>query len=230
MEKKENKTMKKGLTIAALALLLGIVGYTGGNTFAKYVSQHDAGSVTATVAKWGFTATGNVENLFGSNYQKPNADKLASVTKTTDGLVVKALGSGNVVAPGTQGSMTLEVLGDAEVDAKISFESTYTDIALGDYHPIQWTVTRNGVATSVTNSKGADMAKYFKELSFEYEAGSSAIDEEFVISWKWEFHVDKATDDKDTQLGQQVPLQQMSFDLLVKFEQIQNPAAPQTSA
>ena len=68
IEKKNLK--KKILMVTGLALLLGLVGYTGGTTYAKYVTTADTVSQTATVAKWGYTMSANAADLFGDAYGK----------------------------------------------------------------------------------------------------------------------------------------------------------------
>lgn len=226
MEKKENKTMKKGLTIAALALLLGIVGYTGGNTFAKYVSTVDAPSQSATVAKWGLTANIVATEMFGTKYNEVDASDLAKVTTTDSGLVVKAATSaGNIVAPGTNGSMTVTLSGQAEVDAAVTFASTMDDISIDTYHPIVWTVTRasNGAAATVVvdEKTGADVETYFDTLTFNYQAADT-LNEVFVISWAWAFSTSAANDLLDTRLGQGEGDTSLQFDLSITFTQIQD--------
>ena len=226
MKKKENKTMKKVLTVSALALLLGLVGYTGGSTFAKYISSGSTGSQTATVAKWGLTATANIENLFGEEYDSV-ADGLAKVSTDHDKLVVKsATSAGNIVAPGTTGSMTFTLQGQAEVDASVDFTSAMDDISIDGYYPIKWTVTRstNGqAAVTVVNGLSAnDVNTYFNGLDFTYNAGSEALNEVFVVSWAWAFS--GQDDAKDTLLGQEAPGAdiQMGVNLTVTFTQIQD--------
>lgn len=225
MEKKENKTMKKGLTIAVLALLLGIVGYTGGNTFAKYITEATPVSESATVAQWGFTANVEAGNLFGKQYGEVS-NSLAKVSDNS--LVVKASTSaGNIVAPGTTGSMKITVEGQAEVNAKIDFDVKITDIYIGSYYPVKWTVTRasndEAATTVVDGLKGADVNTYFNTTIADqlvYAAGSGSYKEVFVISWAWDF--EQGEDKNDTLLGeQQGDSNVMVVDLAVSISQVQ---------
>ena len=219
MKKNENKKQNKVLKVAALALLLGIVGYTGGTTFAKYVSTQNVATESATVAKWGLTATADVTNLFGTEYNNVQ-DKLASVKSGTNGLVVKAATStGNIVAPGTKGSMTVTFAGQAEVDAVVTFDANLVDISLDTYYPVKWTVTHNGaVVTDVDTA--AEINDYFNNLEIEYNAGATALNDVFVISWAWAF--EGQDDAKDTLLGQGQGNQEMVVDLTVTFTQVQD--------
>ena len=223
MEKKENKKMKKGLMIGALAVLLGVVGYTGGQTFAKYISTVELPSQSATVAKWGLTANAVATEMFGTKYNEV-ADTVAKVTTTDSGLVVKAATStGNIVAPGTSGQMTITLSGQAEVDAKVTFAATLVDISLDTYHPISWTVTRatnGGAATKEVDAKvGAEVESYFDGLTFKYQAAET-LNEVFVVSWVWAF--EQGHDVEDTKLGKGEGDASLQFDLSITFTQIQD--------
>ena len=231
MEKKENKKMKKGLTIAALALLLGIVGYTGGNTFAKYITGAELPAQNATVARWGFTASVSYEDsLVGSDY---TGSDLA--TKTEDGVAVDA--SNLVVAPGTTGSMTVSVAGDAEVRAQITFEATFDGVSLTKdgkvYNPIVYTV-KQGEETKTFNTAEA-LNAHLNGLSVIYEAGATAVSINLEISWAWALNNDSSLnnitdltiDEADTYLGTNYDQEgytadnQASFGLKVSIVQIQ---------
>lgn len=94
--------------LALIALLC-----CGGYTLSKYVT---GSSKTGTA--WGYIIKVDGSNLFGKNYK---FDGVASkVTVDTDGLTVKASGNYNVIAPGTTGSMTFMIKGQAEVKALIA--------------------------------------------------------------------------------------------------------------
>ena len=98
--------------LALIALLC-----CGGYTLSKYVTGSSK-TGTAQVAKWGYIIKVDGSNLFGKNYK---FDGVASkVTVDTDGLTVKESGYYNVIAPGTTGSMTFMIKGQAEVKALIA--------------------------------------------------------------------------------------------------------------
>ena len=136
-------------------------------------------------------------------------------TGGTDNLTVKA--SKGVVAPGTDGSMTLSITGGADVDASVSFNtgSAWTDVKLTDsytiteneepttktdeYAPVKWTLKEDGaIVNSLENTNLAAIEAYFKSASFHYDAGSTAVSLNYVLSWAWDFN---GNDTYDTLLG-----------------------------
>jgi hypothetical protein len=177
MEKNENKTnnKKKGILIVALLLALIIAIFAmAGTTFAKYVTSATQETQKATVAKWGYVVSISPDALFASNYEYDSTKKASVASTKTDStdktsLTVSA-SSGNVVAPGTSGSMTFSVKGQAEVLANITVTAKGQDISLTrkesgtsgqsdykaaiNYHPVKWTLKEQkgtAAATPVEN-------------------------------------------------------------------------------
>ena len=151
-QKSERKNNKKTTVIIALLLALIAILSFGGYTLSKYVTS--GGSTgKAQVAKWGYTLEIDGSNLFGKNYKFD--DKASKVTKDTEGLTVKASGDYNVIAPGTTGSMTFKIGGQAEVKALIAMginpikdvtlEMQKADGGKIVYNPVKWTLKKNGV-------------------------------------------------------------------------------------
>ena len=103
-ENKERRNSKKVLMVAGLALLLGLVGYTGGQTYAKYITQQTMGSQSATVAKWGYTLNVPTTELFGEKYGNYDSGTKTVKVDNVGGTVIVSSGSNNVVAPGATGS------------------------------------------------------------------------------------------------------------------------------
>lgn len=217
MEKKENKTMKKGLTIAALALLLGIVGYTGGNTFAKYITQESVPSTSATVAQWGYTITVGADNLWGTDYVY-NAQKSASIKTTEDGVTVDA--ANTAVAPGTTGSTTLSIQGQTEVLSQLQVTAAVKDIVLKDssnaevYKPLKWTISgtaKIGEEVILNNESvskdAAGVALFLNDLAQTRILPKTNININLTITWAWAFEQGDSDDKKalnnkyDTYLG-----------------------------
>lgn len=208
-EKKDNR--KSILLIALLLLLVAIIGF-GGYTLSKYITSKDT-SGAAQVAKWGFTVDANADNLFGKNYKFEENNSV--VTAETADLTVKASGNYNVVAPGTAGSMTFSINGNAEVTAKLSIEmSDVTDItlkytkgedtAVQTYNPVKWTLKKNGAnvegAVDVTLETLAAKLK----TTTVYEVGAEAVNDTYTIEWKWNFESadnQAEIDSLDTLLG-----------------------------
>ena len=220
MEKKENKKMKKGLMIGALAVLLGVVGYTGGQTFAKYIASDSLPSVDATVAKWGFTTTINAENLVGKDY---SGSPLAS--KVADGTGVAVQSDDVALAPGTNGSMTVSVTGQAEVRAQIKVVSTFDGISLKKgnevYNPIVYTVT-DGAQTE-TFDTAEELNAHLNGYSAYYEVGDADVNINLTISWAWALEntssgiAGLSVDEADTILGVGTPVTGYAIDTAAKF-------------
>lgn len=242
MEKKENKRMKKGLMIGALALLLGVVGYTGGQTFAKYITANSVPSTEATVAKWGYTVSVDATNLWGPEYV---FDTSVSVLKgeSTATLTVDSADTDNVVAPGTTGSTTLSIQGQAEVLSKLSVEATLAEVTLTKteddsiYQPLSWTISgtakigeTNLLESTLTGKTAAEVEEFLDDLSETNIAANTTIDINLTISWAWAFSTDAETDVLDTYLGQIAAEQEVegytatlktSYALKVTLEQLE---------
>ncbi|MDD7214244.1 MAG: hypothetical protein PUH90_02950, partial [Clostridia bacterium] len=117
-QKKDNR--KSIFVIGLLLLLVAVIGF-GGYTLSKYVTKKNA-SGSASVAKWGFTVSADATNLLGKEYKYNGAN---STVNGDQGITVKAKTSeGNIVAPGTTGSMTFAIAGTAEVKAKVEIAFT----------------------------------------------------------------------------------------------------------
>lgn len=204
-QKKRNA--RSAVVVGLLLLLAAVIGF-GGYTLAKYVSsKQDAGS--ANVAKWGFTVTADSTSLFGDKYKK-GTDASVVTTDADATFTVKATSAGtNVVAPGTTGSMTFAVKGTAEVRAQINLEFTVTnDVKLvytaggaeQTYAPVKWTLKKGGTAL-VTDGTLADVEEKLNAddvKTVTYEAGATAVNDEYTLSWAWAFD---DNDELDTLLG-----------------------------
>ena len=222
-QKSERKNNKKTTVIIALLLALIAILSFGGYTLSKFVTS--GGSTgKAQVAKWGYTMEIDGSNLFGKNYK---FDSVASkVTKDTDGLTVKASGDYNgdynVIAPGTTGSMTFTIGGQAEVKALIAMGITpEKDITLklkkadGQeivYNPVKWTLKKNGkVITGLENKTLIDVAGAFHDMtsnpvSSVKKPGEVLEETTYELIWAWAFEgTDTFTgitaDELDTILG-----------------------------
>ena len=143
----KNKKGKKLVVLGAMAALLTLIGVSGSQTYAKYVESTTVPTQSATVAKWGYTVTTTATSLFGSQYQMDKTalppETIATVYSSGSEITAKAIAPAhNIVAPGTSGFMTVNVLGVAEVDALLEFgfeAGQIHEIHLGDYYPLKWT-------------------------------------------------------------------------------------------
>lgn len=221
-QKTERKNNKKTAVIVALLLALIALMCFGGYTFSKYVTS-GTGNGTASVAKWGYTASVDTTKLFGKEY------KLAAAkVSTVDGagkITVQAntANERNLVAPGTKGSMSFTVGGQAEVKARLHMSLTPVndvvlkikktdDAAYTEYNPVKWTLKKNGAvvtgAENVTFAVIADKVTHDTDVSVsgDYEANDVLADTTYEISWAWAFEstgnvADLTIDQVDTILG-----------------------------
>ncbi len=198
--KNKSRKSKKLLVIVAMVLMIGLVAGMGAMTYSRYVTSGTSGAQSATAAKWGFVVSVDASNLFGSDYKKDGTNATAKVDGT-GAVVVNGASDAIVVAPGTTGSMTISISGSAEVLAKLSITATGTtsEIHLGDYYPVKWTLN-DGVTDIVSNGKLSEVVTELEGTSATFTAGT-AYDKTYTLSWKWDLHVDEATDAKDTLIG-----------------------------
>ena len=198
--------------------LIAILSF-GGYTLSKYVTS--GGSTgKAQVAKWGYTLEIDGSNLFGKNYKFD--DKASKVTKDTTGLTVKASGDYNVIAPGTTGSMTFKIGGQAEVVALIAMGiDPKKDVTLemqkaggGEivYNPVKWTLKKNGVEipgmknTTLHAVAGAFHDMIHNSASSVKNPGDKLEDTTYELVWEWAYEGDPefpniTNDELDTILG-----------------------------
>lgn len=208
--KNKTRKSKKILMVAAIALMVALVAAMGTMTYSKYATKYDADPQSATAAKWGFVVTANVEKLFGTDYVKGAGD-YAEVTTTGNGVAIKKKTSaGNIIAPGSTGSMSFEVAGQAEVAAKVVISCSLTsDITVDDYAPIKWTLIKGGTpVTGCIDVPLATINTYLTdEANAEYIAPGATLSSSYEISWEWDLETgadaaEKAANNvKDTAIG-----------------------------
>lgn len=218
-QKSERKNSKKTTIIIALLLALIAILSFGGYTLSKYVTS--GGSTgKAQVAKWGYTLEIDGSNLFGKNYKFD--DKASKVTKDTTGLTVKASGDYNVIAPGTTGSMTFTIGGQAEVKALIAMGiNPIKDVTLemqkaggGEivYNPVKWTLKKNThVIPGMQNTTLHAVAGAFHDMihnsaSSVKNPGDKLETTTYELVWEWAYEGDPefpniTNDELDTILG-----------------------------
>ena len=221
-QKSERKNNRKTTVIIALLLALIALLSFGGYTLSKFVTS--GGSTgKAQVAKWGYTMEIDGSNLFGKNYKFD--DKASKVTKDTTGLTVKASGDYNVIAPGTTGSMTFKIGGQAEVVALIAMGiDPIKDVTLklqkpdGEkmkeivYNPVKWTLKKNGdeipgmQKTTLHAVAGAFHDMIHNSASSVKNPGDVLEETTYELIWAWAFEeTDTFTgitaDELDTILG-----------------------------
>lgn len=203
----ENKR-KKVFLITTLLLALLLIFAFGTYSLSKYVSQ-DKGSGTATIAKWGYKVEVDDTKLFGQEYKKVNEESWATVDGNGD-VVVKAAADNdkNVIAPGTKGSMTISVTGNAEVAAELTVAMNATSVptfvvTTGEpdstvkytYSPVKFQVMVGEEAQIISGTDKTvgtleEVKTYLeKATTFGFEAFKD-INKEFEIVWEWAFEGD----------------------------------------
>ncbi len=218
-QKSERKNNRKTTVIIALLLALIAILSFGGYTLSKFVTS--GGSTgKAQVAKWGYKMEIDGSNLFGKNYKY---DGVASkVTKNADGLTVKASGDYNVIAPGTTGSMTFTIGGQAEVKALIAMGiEPIKDVTLklqksdGEeivYNPVKWTLKKNThVISGMENTTLHKVAGAFHDMIYNSASsvkkpGDVLEKTTYELVWAWAFEGTETftgitADELDTILG-----------------------------
>ena len=218
-QKTERKNNRRTVVIVALLLALVTLLCFGGYTFSKYVTS-SKGSGTASVAKWGYTASVDTTKLFGEEYKL--ATTKVSTVDGTGALNVQADTAGsNLVAPGTADSMTFTVGGKAEVRALIStglhpandvvLEIKKTaDTAYTEYRPVKWTLKKDGttVAENVTLETIHGVIATDASINKEIAPNEKLTSTTYELSWAWAFEnngetvADLSIDQLDTILGQ----------------------------
>ena len=201
-QKKDNR--KSIFVIGLLLLLVAVIGF-GGYTLSKYVTEKNKGG-TASVAKWGFTVNADATNLLGKEYKYNGAN---STVNGDQGITVKAKTSeGNIVAPGTTGSMTFTIAGTAEVKAKVEIAFTANkDVVLeykkggtaGTYNPVKWTL-KKGEDKLVENSTLAAIADELNKAVYDetINPGASYTNAgTYTIEWAWAYDGTTANADAD---------------------------------
>lgn len=213
-QKKDNR--KSIFVIGLLLLLVAVIGF-GGYTLSKYVTKKNA-SGKASVAKWGFTVSADAKNLLGSEYKYDGAN--STVNAGGDKVTVKAnTSAGNIVAPGTTGSMTFTIGGTAEVKAAIAVDMKVTsdvvlkyktktpEATLVEYYPVKWALKKTvgeNTTTVVENRTLAQLKDDLAKLNATVEAGADyANAATYTIEWAWDFDANGVgtNDALDTFLG-----------------------------
>lgn len=190
----KNKKGKKLVVLGAMAALLTLIGVSGSQTYAKYVEDATVGAQSATVAKWGFVVSADGTDLFGEQYDNPDANSLSVVNDGAAGVGLTINGSSEVVAPGSKGSMDIVINGQAEVDYKLSFAkpTQIKDVVLDDnsntYFPIKWQLTGTINGNDVSSAKGTleSVMGHLDAQDTSVNAGDT-LSVNLTLSWEWAY-------------------------------------------
>lgn len=158
-------------------------------TFARYTTSDNVNK-QATVAKWGYVVTVNSDNLFGTHYGNPEGNY---VTVKENGTSIVSSGSSNVIAPGSKGSMTIQITGQAEVLSSLTFSLSgdSADVVLtktGDesnkYRPIKWTLN-DGSNDLVKDATLEQLKTALEGQSNTSIAANTPVNKSYTLSWAW---------------------------------------------
>ena len=238
MKRNENKKSltKKIVAGTGLALLLALVGYTGANTYAKYISSATTQTQSATVAKWGVvvsaTTAAFAEEYINDTKAEASSDK------------VEVSASNLTLAPGTKGSLTITVSGQPEVASQLKFDFDdtvdVTEVHYGDsYYPVVWTFKAQNNATIEKTGKLSEIATYVEGLNnLVYAPNAVNLADTYTLSWEWPFETgatpaekaqnnlydtyiaNKAVGTSGLEVGNQTIEYQVNFKLNVVVEQL----------
>ena len=197
------KKHTKGIIVTACLLLTMAILAMATLTFARYTTSDNV-SKQATVAKWGYVVTVNSDNLFGTHYGNPEGNY---VTVTAEGTSIVSSGSSNVIAPGSKGSMTIQISGQAEVLSSLtfSFSGDSADVVLtktqgedsSEYRPIKWTLN-DGSNDLVKDATLGDLKKALEGQSSASIAANTDVTKSYTLSWAWALD---GNNEYDTYLG-----------------------------
>ena len=197
----KKNTMMRVASVLLIAVLLSTCAISG--TFAKYVTSGSSNDF-ARVAKFGVTVKGFTD-MFAKTYKDTYTNVAAEITVESSTLE-------DVVAPGTQGTLTgFDINGQPEVDVRVSYsvdvftmENWEVDLDKdgvmdGEYCPIVFTISKNGVSTNYyigdsvatnVNSLIAEVAAAINTYTVDYQTNEvldGNADDDLVISWRWYF-------------------------------------------
>jgi hypothetical protein len=182
--------MKKNAMLKIAAVLLVAVLLTTcaiSSTFAKYVSNVDAKTNMAKVAKWGVVATVTSDEEYKLFKNSPDS----GVVGSSDAIVV---------APGTEGSIALgaNITGAPEVSGEVIVSAYVVGTGFSEnYKPVKVKINNQEIPYADTYQK-------IDALSYKFapnpEANQIKSFTDLTIDYKWEFET-AGNDQNDTDLG-----------------------------
>lgn len=143
-------------------------------TFAKFTSQA-SGSTTVKVATWEFT-------LNGTKQSEEFAINLGATVDTVDGNTDNEVDLGNdlnVIAPGTKGSFSIELVNNSQVSASYAVSFAYEDASNAPAN-LKFCATEGGTYGALTALTYTDTLKYKNDGNDDQTT--------ITVYWKWEFN------------------------------------------
>ena len=209
----KKNVMMRIASFLLVAVLISTSAISG--TYAKYVTDGKS-SDSARVAHFGVEVTANYNDFFKSEYNTSKA------WTGDDGVSVKSVLGGDVVAPGTMGELAdFVVTGTPEVDVDVTYTPVLTlenwDADGDEYCPIIFNVNGKLYFIDGTNIKSvAELTTAVQNAivasTAKYNAGtdlSTVVADDLYVSWMWQFdntdpafkNADGQNDTADTHLG-----------------------------
>ncbi len=193
---------KKRIFIGILLVVLILLSFLGGTTFAKYISSY-TNSVSAQVAKWNIT-----ENFLVNG--KATTTTPINLAKSYD---IKTL-TGNKIAPGTSGNFGIKINATG-TQTGVNYQVTFTNISSPEIDNLKFTYLGN------TYSSLSELQNAIKG-TITAEALSKIVNIE--VGWLWPYETldssksSVAGDAKDSASG--ISASTFSFDVNVICTQV----------
>ena len=197
--------MKKNTKKVATMLLVAVVAvgsYFVSGTYAKYTSEF-SGSGEAGVAKWSWTINNTAFTTAASVSEEFTFNPFETI-KDSDGsneTDVDETSATKLIAPGTSGTVTLDITNNSEVNAvyKVEFTAANTSNV-----PLQYSLDgTNWTDNIATLNIGTDPSNSNGPVAIAMNGGTAA---QKTLYWKWVYENGTgdtltANDAADTELG-----------------------------
>lgn len=183
--------MKKNTKKIAVLLLVAFVAvgsYFVAGTYAKYTSQF-SGTGSGNVAKWSWTINSKAFTTAESVSEQFTFNPFAQI-KDSDGSAESDVDT-NLIAPGTKGTVTLDIVNNSEVNAEYKVEFTATNTS---NVPLQYSLDGESWTSDITSLNiGTTTA-----VPIAMKGGTAS---QSTLYWKWDFSPSASADTTDTALG-----------------------------
>lgn len=206
---------KKIMTLAVLLVAVVSTGFQVSGTYAKYTTTEKF-SDSARVAHWNFYSvdgednqrTDNTIDLFRESYTCVTGGECVFNTQ---------LDNKNLVAPGAYGSYTFSLVGETEVAYKLVVKAEDEDglstivngVRLYEedgitlrHDPIEFSFDADYTTTFSSDELVEQLQaqlNLFADANDVFHAGD--MSQEVTLYWRWNYSVNDATDELDTELG-----------------------------
>lgn len=193
MQGSESVGRIKKLIIVLLVTIVAVGTYQISSTYAKYTTSL-SGNDSVSVARWKWTI---------------NSEDIASITKTTfdfdlfstilddDLTSAETSTSTGLLAPGTGGYITLDVINKSEVNGTytVTFAESFTNLPNGITRlPIEYSLNNS---TWTTDISGLSISEDLVRNDTNADIGTAGT--QGFLYWRWRF--DTSNDTIDTELG-----------------------------